>query len=69
MERKKWITEEAAQEVQKLIYQKKENAKNLYEKSKETPKHEEPDFGEEFAEQIKIEISSEVKKLRRIPKP
>lgn len=69
VERKKWIKEEEVQGVHKFIYEKKETIKKIYDQSKETKKHEDPEFNEDFVEQVKNEISSEIKKLRRIPKP
>lgn len=69
VERKKWISEEVVKGVHKVIYEKKELVKKTYESSKSVPKHEEPEFNKQFVEQVKAEVSSEIKKLRRIPKP
>lgn len=69
VERWKWIPEESIKEINKFIYEKKEILKRTFDESENVPKHEDPGFSKVFVEQIKNEVSAEIKKLRRIPRP
>jgi hypothetical protein len=46
--RKKWISEETIQGAHKIVYEKKEEIKKVYNQSKETPSHEEPTFTKDW---------------------
>ena len=48
-ERKKWIEQETIQATHKMLYEKKEAVKKIYEQSKATPKHENPELTKVFA--------------------